>query len=163
MAIRAGQEMGLPVVSTMTFDIASLTMMGDTPEKALEFGHTFKPSLVAFGANCGAGPAMLIDTLARLCDAAKDGEGIISKGNCRIPQIIDGEIVYFGTNKVMADYARFASDCGAKIIGGCCGTTPERPRAIVNALDRYEPKQPPSQSHIVSVLGPIKVSSQVSE
>ena len=162
-AIRAGQMTGLPVVSTMTFDTASRTMMGDTPEKALEFSHTFEPRLAAFGANCGAGPAMLIDTLARLCDAAKEEDVIISKGNCGIPQMIDGEIVYSGTNKVMADYARLARDCGAKIIGGCCGTTPERLRAIVNALDRYEPKAAPSQSEIEEALGPIKVPSQGSE
>ena len=162
-AIRAGQMTGLPVVSTMTFDTASRTMMGDTPEKALEFSYTFEPRLAAFGANCGAGPAMLIDTLVRLCCAAKEEDLIISKGNCGIPQMIDGEIVYSGTNKVMADYARLARDCGAKIIGGCCGTTPERLQAIVNALDQYEPNPPPSQSDILRVLGPTKVSSQVRE
>ena len=158
-AIRAAQRTGLPVVSTMTFDTASRTMMGDTPEKALEFSHTFEPRLGAFGANCGAGPAMLIDTLARLCEAAEGEDIIISKGNCGIPQMIDGEIVYSGTNAVMADYARLARDCGAKIIGGCCGTTPERLKAIVNALDHYEPKALPSQSDIVAALGPIKVSA----
>ena len=156
-AIRAAQRTGLPVVSTMTFDTASRTMMGDTPEKALEFSHTFEPRLGAFGANCGAGPAMLIDTLARLCEAAEGKDIIISKGNCGIPQMIDGEIVYSGTNAVMADYARLARDCGAKIIGGCCGTTPERLKAIVNALDHYEPKALPSQNDIVAALGPIKV------
>jgi len=102
---------------------------------------------------------MLIDTLARLCEAAEGKDIIISKGNCGIPQMINGEIVYSGTNEVMADYARLARDCGAKIIGGCCGTTPERLRAIVNALDHYEPKALPSQNDIVAALGPIKVSA----
>ena len=77
--------------------------------------------------------------------------------------MIDGEIVYSGTNKVMADYARLARDCEFKIIGGCCGTTSERHQAIVNALDHYEPKAAPSQNDIEEALGPIKVPSQGSE
>ena len=155
-AIRAGHRTGLPVVSTMTFDTASRTMMGDTPEKAVEFTHTFEPRLAAIGANCGAGPAMLIDTVARLCESADDQDIIIAKGNCGIPQMSDGEIVYSGTNELMAEYARLARDCGAMIVGGCCGTTPERLKAIVDALDGYEPKPAPSQDDIVISLGPIK-------
>ncbi len=157
-AIRAGQQTNLPVVSTMTFDTASRTMMGDTPEKALDFVHTFEPGLAAFGANCGAGPAMLIDSLIGLCDAADNDDIIISKGNCGVPQMVDGEIIYSGSNEVMMDYARLARDCGAKIIGGCCGTTPERLQAIVTALEGYAPKPTPSQKEILAVLGPIKGS-----
>ncbi len=162
-AIRAAHRTGLPVVSTMTFDTASRTMMGDTPEKAVEFTHTFEPRLTAFGANCGAGPSMLIDTVVGLCEAADDNDVIIAKGNCGIPQMIDGQVVYSGTNEVMAEYARLARDCGARIIGGCCGTTPERLGAIVDALDGYEPKPAPSQDQIVEALGPIKVPPPGSE
>lgn len=156
-AIRAGQRTGLPVASTMTFDTASRTMMGDTAESAVNFTHQFDPRLIAFGANCGSGPSMLIDTVVGLCEAADELDVIIAKGNCGIPQMIDGEIIYSGTNEVMAEYARLARDCGARIIGGCCGTTPERLKAIVDALDGYEPKAPPSQEEIVAALGPIKV------
>ena len=156
-AIRAAHRTGLPVVSTMTFDTASRTMMGDTAEKAVDFTHTFEPRLAAFGANCGAGPSMLIDTVVGLCEAADEQDVIIAKGNCGIPQMIDGEIMYSGTNEIMAEYARLARDCGARIIGGCCGTTPERLGAIVEALDGYTPKSPPSQDAIVEALGPIKV------
>jgi methionine synthase I (cobalamin-dependent) len=156
-AIRAGQRTGLPVASTMTFDTASRTMMGDTAESAVNFTHQFDPRLIAFGANCGSGPSMLIDTVVGLCEAADEHDVIIAKGNCGIPQMIDGEIIYSGTNEVMAEYARLARDCGARIIGGCCGTTPERLKAIVDALDGYEPKAPPSQEEIVAALGPIKV------
>ena len=131
-------------------------MMGDTPEEAIAFSHSFEPRLTAFGANCGAGPAMLIDSLVGLCEAANNDDIIIAKGNCGIPQMIDGEIIYSGINEVMIDYARLARDCGAKIIGGCCGTTPERLKAIFKALDGYVPKAAPSQSDIVAALGPIK-------
>ena len=69
-AIRGAMKSGLPVASTMTFDTASRTMMGDTPQSAFEFVHNFDPGLIAFGANCGAGPSMLIDTVVGLCEAA---------------------------------------------------------------------------------------------
>ena len=155
-AIRAGLQTNLPVVSTMTFDTVGRTMMGDTPEKALDFVNTFEPRLAAFGANCGAGPAMLVESLVGLCDAADNDDIIIAKGNCGIPQMVDGAVVYSGTNEVMMDYARLARDCGAKIIGGCCGTTPERLEAIVAALDGYTPRLAPSQKEIIAALGPIK-------
>jgi len=156
-AVRAANRTGLPVVSTMTFDTASRTMMGNTAEEAVNFTHEFTPRLAAFGANCGAGPAMLIDSVVGLCEAADEDDVIVAKGNCGIPQMIDGEIVYSGTNEVMAEYARLARDCGARIIGGCCGTTPERLEAIVAALDGYEPAPPPDRDKIVDRLGPIKV------
>jgi len=158
-AVQAAHRTNLPVISTMTFDTASRTMMGDTPEKAVQFTHGFEPRLTAFGANCGAGPSMLIDTILGLCEGADDQDIIIAKGNCGIPQMVDGEIVYSGTNEVMADYARLARDCGARIIGGCCGTTPERLSAIVEALSNYDPKPPPTRDRIIEILGPIKVAA----
>ena len=48
---------------------------------------------------------------------------LVAKGNCGIPEYRDGHICYSGTPEIMADYARLARDCGARIIGGCCGTT----------------------------------------
>ena len=138
LAIKAARDYtSLTIMATMVFDLGPrgfFTMMGDTPEKAVEFTQTFEPRLAAIGANCGAGPAMLIDTVARLCKSADDQDIIIAKGNCGIPQMSDGEIVYSGTNEVMAEYARLARDCGAKIIGGCCGTTPDHILAMRSAL-----------------------------
>ncbi|MEK9722563.1 MAG: betaine--homocysteine S-methyltransferase [Rhodospirillaceae bacterium] len=156
-AIRGAQKTGLPVASTMTFDTASRTMMGDTPTSALNFVREFEPGLIAFGANCGAGPSMLIDTVAELCNAATEGEVVIAKGNCGMPQMVDGKVKYSGTKEVMADYARLARDCGARIIGGCCGTTPEILNYLAESLKGYEPKPRPDRDRIVEVLGPIRV------
>lgn len=156
-AIRGAQKCGLPVASTMTFDTASRTMMGDTPASAFEFVHGFDPGLIAFGANCGAGPAMLIDTIVGLCEAANEGDVVIAKGNCGMPQMIDGKVQYSGTKEVMADYARLARDCGARIIGGCCGTTPDILAHVVETMKTYTPGEVPSREKIVDILGPIKV------
>jgi len=155
-AVRAAAATGLPVGATMTFDTAGRTMMGDTPEKAIGFSHDLAVPLIAFGANCGAGPSMLIDSVCGLSRAAAEGDVIVAKGNCGMPEMKDGKIVYSGTTEVMATYARLARDAGARIIGGCCGTTSEHVRAIAEALKGYEPGDPPDQAAIESALGPIR-------
>ena len=86
------------------------------------------------GANCGVGPAELMDSTQGLVAAGIDIP-IVAKGNCGIPQYVDGEIHFHGSPELMAEYALYARDAGATIIGGCCGTTPEHVAAMVNALN----------------------------
>ena len=59
---------------------------------------------------------------------------MIAKGNCGIPVYQDGAIHYHGTPELMAQYAVLARDAGVKIIGGCCGTSPEHVAAMHKAL-----------------------------
>jgi 5-methyltetrahydrofolate--homocysteine methyltransferase len=154
-AVAAAARTGLPVVATMTFDTAGRTMMGDTPAQALEFVHGLEQRLVAFGANCGTGPAMLLDTLRQL-RLASGGDGVlVAKGNCGVPQLVAGKLVYSGDEDTMARYARMARDSGARIVGGCCGTTPAHLEAIAHALDGYTPGPAPDTEAIEATLGPI--------
>jgi len=159
-AVAAASATGLPVTSTMTFDTAGRTMMGDTPEKAGEFIRSLDPRPIAFGANCGAGPSMLIDTICRFRRSGSDSDVLIAKGNCGIPQMVGGQIVYSGNEEIMARYARFARDAGARIIGGCCGTTPNHLKAIVDALVGYEPGPVPDPDAIEAALGPISAPAR---
>ncbi len=154
-AVAAASRTGLPVTSTMTFDTVGRTMMGDTPEKAREFIQTLVPQPIAFGANCGVGPATLVDTVCRVRRSGQDGDVLIAKGNCGVPQMIGGEIVYSGTEEIMSRYARLARDAGARIIGGCCGTTSTHMKAIAEALVGYEPGPIPDTDAIEAALGPI--------
>jgi methionine synthase I (cobalamin-dependent) len=154
-AVSAAASTGLPVTSTMTFDTVGKTMMGDTPESAREFIQKLSPRPIAFGANCGAGPSMLIDTLCKYRRCGSDTDVLIAKGNCGIPQMVGGEIVYSGNEKIMARYARLARDAGARIVGGCCGTTPTHLKAIAEALAGYAPGPIPDVDAIEAALGPI--------
>ncbi len=155
-AIAAASRTGLPVMSTMTFDTAGRTMMGDTPEKAREFITALDPGPIAFGANCGAGPAMLVDTIRRIRGCGSESDLLIAKGNCGVPQMVDGAIVYSGDAETMARYARLARDAGARIVGGCCGTTPAHLKAIAEALAGYRPGPVPDVEAIEAALGPIQ-------
>ena len=146
----AAQKTGLPVMATMTFDTAGRSMMGikaaDYKDFAAEVG------LQGFGANCGIGPAELIDSLSHF-DALNQPSFVIAKGNCGIPAYIDGEIHYHGTPELMAEYALIARDLGAKIIGGCCGTSAEHVRAMRIALDTNPKVEPPTAEDIANRLG----------
>ena len=77
---------------------------------------------------------------------------VIAKGNCGIPACVDGAIHYHGTPELMAEYALFARDAGAKIIGGCCGTSPAHVAAMVTALSG-KAKQPFDPAAMTAALG----------
>lgn len=154
-AVTGARSAGLPVMVTMTFDTNGRTMMGVTPEAAASFAGALTPSLAGFGCNCGVGPATLIDTMLGLRRTAAPDAVIIAKGNCGIPQYQDGEIAYSGTPEIMATYARMARDAGARIVGGCCGTTDIHLKAIKQALDGYTPGPPPDRAAIEAALGPV--------
>jgi 5-methyltetrahydrofolate--homocysteine methyltransferase len=154
-AVGGAAETGLPVIATMTFDTNGRTMMGLTPAGAMRIAHGLGVRLAAFGSNCGIGPAALVDSVNGIAEAAEPGDVIVAKGNCGIPEYRDGHIHYTGTPDVMAAYARFARDAGARIIGGCCGTSPVHLRSIAEALENYAPGPPPERAAIEAALGPL--------
>jgi methionine synthase I (cobalamin-dependent) len=154
-AVAGAAPTGLPIVATMTFDTRGRTMMGLTCEAAmgLRAGLAVRP--VAFGANCGVGPAQLVESVLGLMRAAGPDDVIVAKGNCGLPHYHDGEIRYDGTPEIMADYACLTRDAGARIIGGCCGTTPVHITAMAEALATRPAGPPPDVSLIERLLGPI--------
>jgi methionine synthase I (cobalamin-dependent) len=157
-AIQAADAAELPWVATMTFDMGGHTMMGLKPEQAARNikKHGSKP--VAFGTNCGMGPAQLIDTVIGLLRGAEPGDAIVSKGNAGLPKMgKDMRVEYDGTPQVMADYACLARDAGARIIGGCCGTTAEHLRVMVEAVMTRPRQEFPSYERIERELGPVKI------
>ena len=146
-ALEAASDLGVPAVVTASFDTAGRTMMGLTPA---DLGSAAEGA-VAFGANCGVGAS---DILASLLDM-RDERPIVVKGNCGIPQFQGTEIVYSGTPDQMAEYARLAMDGGARIIGGCCGTTAEHLRAMRSAIDAHAGGERPTIETIVARVGPM--------
>lgn len=151
-AVAGAARTGLPVVVTMTFDTNARTMMGVTPAAFADFALALDPGPVAIGANCGVGPAELTDTILAIT-AAAPGAVVVAKGNCGIPQYVEGAIVYNGSPEAMAAYARLVRDAGARIIGGCCGSTAVHVKAIADALAGYAPGPRPDLARVTAVLG----------
>ena len=133
-AIDAAHRTGLPICCTLSFDTHGSTMMGIDPEKFVQFCE--KINLSSYGANCGVGPSEMVETVLKMKKCQNIDTPIIAKGNCGIPRYQEGKIVYSGTPNIMSDYALMAFKAGAKIIGGCCGTTPSHIRPMREALEQ---------------------------
>jgi len=159
-AVTGAAATGLPIVTTMSFDTNGKTMMGISPADFVAFVHTLNPKPVAYGANCGVGASDLVATIVKLAEAAAPDDIIVAKGNCGIPYYEEGKIKYNGTPELMADYARIVRDAGARIVGGCCGTSPEHLRSIRTALDAHQPGAKPNVSEIVARLGAVSDGAQ---
>ena len=153
-AVQGAAKVGLPIVTTMSFDTNGRTMMGITPSAfgALAKDLTVMP--VAIGANCGVGASELVATVMGITAARPDAH-VVAKGNCGIPQYHDGHIHYTGTPELMADYARIALDAGAKIIGGCCGTSPEHLASMRKALEGHSKGVRPTIEQVEAKLGEV--------
>jgi 5-methyltetrahydrofolate--homocysteine methyltransferase len=151
---------GLPYVCTLSFDTNGRTMMGVTPAEHAQLCHELSPRPLAYGANCGVGAAELVAAIVNMSAAAESGDVIVAKGNCGIPYYVEGKIRYDGTPELMADYARLARDAGARIIGGCCGTTPRHLAAMREALAKHQPGPKPTLEEIVRRLGQISIGAE---
>ncbi len=153
-AVEGAAKAGLPIVTTMSFDTNGRTMMGLTPTAFGALASSLSTQPVAIGANCGVGASELIATVMGITAARPDAH-VVAKGNCGIPQYQDGHIHYTGTPELMADYARIAMDAGAKIIGGCCGTSPEHLASMRQALEGHTKGERPTLALIEAKLGPV--------
>lgn len=153
-AVEGASRAGLPIVTTMSFDTNGRTMMGITPKAFGAITAALPVQPVAIGANCGVGASELVATVLGI-SAARPDATVVAKGNCGIPQYVDGHIHYTGTPQLMADYARIALDAGARIIGGCCGTSPEHLAAMRKSLETYTRGQRPTVDLIEQRLGPV--------
>ncbi len=154
-AAQAAIAAGMPYTYTVSFDTAGRSMMGLAPKDIHSLADGLGAEPVAVGANCGVGAS---DILASLLDmsAARPDATIIVKGNCGIPEFRGTEIHYSGTPDLMSDYVRLAVDSGAKIIGGCCGTSFEHLAAMRKSLDAHTKGSRPTVEAIVERIGPLR-------
>ena len=142
----------MPWCGTMSFDTAGRTMMGLTSADMVKKIKKLSHAPLAFGANCGVGASDLLRTVSGFVDAGPTVP-LIAKGNAGIPKYHDGHIHYDGTPELMGTYAVMARDTGAKIIGGCCGTTPVHLERMRHALASTPPGPAPSSSEVAAALG----------
>ena len=157
-AAEAATTAGLPYVVTYSFDTAGRTMMGLLPRVAAATLADQAVAPVAMGANCGVGAP---DILVSLTQMRESPYPLISKGNCGVPHFQGTEAVYSGTPELMASYARLAIDAGARIIGGCCGTSPEHLAAMRAAIDTHKRGEQPTLEAIIATIGPLTNSAPV--
>jgi 5-methyltetrahydrofolate--homocysteine methyltransferase len=122
---------GAPVAATLSFDSHGRTNMGVRPEEATE--ALLDLGVHALGANCGATLDMTLGAVEAIHRVAPEAP-LIVKPNAGKPRLVEDEVVYDAAPEDMASYACRFVDLGARIVGGCCGSTPEHIAAIARAV-----------------------------
>jgi methionine synthase I (cobalamin-dependent) len=122
---------GIPIIATMTFDTRGHTMMGVSPETAVTALAAW--GVDAIGGNCGNGPDELLPVIERMHAAAPDVL-LVAKSNAGMPELVDMRAVYRADPSTMAEAAVGFHEAGARIIGACCGSTPDHLKAMGAAL-----------------------------
>jgi methionine synthase I (cobalamin-dependent)/5,10-methylenetetrahydrofolate reductase len=128
----------LPIVAQMTIEEDGNTLDGTPPEQ-------FAPALQGSGAdviglNCSIGPAHMLETLERM--TAATGAILSAQPNAGRPRDIEGRTIYLTSPEYMASYARRFVERRVRLVGGCCGTTPDHISQIKAALSRVGPQAP---------------------
>jgi methionine synthase I (cobalamin-dependent) len=157
-AALAAAKCSMPYTITASFDTAGRTMMGVAPAAFGALAKGFDPAPVAYGANCGVGASDLLAAILAMNAADSPetpGAPLIAKANAGVPQWHGAHIHYSGTPELMATYAALAVDCGARIVGGCCGNTATHVAAMRFGLDAHQAGARPDLGAIVTALGPL--------
>jgi homocysteine S-methyltransferase len=147
IAVEAAAPTGLPIVAQMTCTDQFETFFGTPIEKAIVEIAAY-PSVAAVGLNCSLGPSDMLEGLKRLRNVTD--KPISIQPNAGLPRRIEGRTLYMCTPEYMAEYAKRFFENGARIIGGCCGTTPAHILEIVKAVRALSKvvKSTPSKVHI---------------
>lgn len=133
-AVRAAREVNpnLPLVAQVTIDEEGNCLDGSTPE-------TFAQKLVdwgvdVLGCNCSVGPAPMLDTIEKVRAIVGDSIPLAAQPNAGMPRSVEGRNIYLCSPEYMASYTKKFAAAGVRLIGGCCGTTPEHIHSMKSAL-----------------------------
>src|SRR5580692_4193276 len=147
-AIQAARDVNpkIPVVALVTIDEDGNCLDGSTPE-------TFTPRLEEWGAdvigcNCSVGPVAMLDAVERM--RALTSLPLAAQPNAGMPRSVEGRNIYLCSPEYMASYARKFVSAGVRLVGGCCGTTPEHIRVMKSALRVGEARGKAAAAHVAS-------------
>ena len=132
---------GLPVVAQVTVGEDCATSFGVSAEQAAQAVEGWGADVA--GINCSMGPAVILDGVERM--AAATGLPLSAQPNAGLPRAVGNRTMYLAGPDYMAMYARRLIQAGARLVGGCCGTTPEHVRRIREEVAALQPRTPPAR------------------
>ncbi len=137
-AIAAAREVNpsLPVVAQMTIGADGLTPYGATPEDVARALDGFGADVI--GLNCSVGPQIILDAIEKMVPHTR--KKLSAQPNAGMPRDVGGRSMYMASPEYMASYARHLVQAGAKVVGGCCGTTPEHIHAMCEGVRPLSPR-----------------------
>ncbi len=145
-AIQAARAVapGLPLVAQVTIDEDGNCLDGSDPET---FGPKLEEwSVDVLGCNCSVGPVAMLDAIERV--RAVTSLPLAAQPNAGIPRSVDGRNIYLCSPEYMASYARKFVAAGVRVVGGCCGTTPDHIRTMKSALRVGEARGKTAITHV---------------
>ena len=150
-AIRATCD--LPIVAQVTTEEDGNTLDGVAPESFVPRLEQQGASVV--GLNCSVGPAAMLETIERMAQVAS--VRLSAQPNAGSPREVEGRNIYLCSPEYMASYARRFINSGVRLVGGCCGTTPDHIRQIKTAVRALAPSAPARDKATVTAPAPPRV------
>ncbi len=145
----------VPLQVQVTIELTGRMLPGTEIGAALLALQALRPDVI--GLNCATGPAEMGEALRHLCQHAR--LPVSAQPNAGLPSVVDGAMHYDLTPGELADHlARFVSELGVTVIGGCCGTTPAHLRAVVERCRDLDP----AVRHVVDDPGLSSIYTPVS-
>jgi homocysteine S-methyltransferase len=134
-AIRALTD--LPIIASVAFTQDVVTFLGHTP---VEVARALRGlPIQGLGANCSVGSSTLYDVLEQMLPES-GGLPVIIQPNAGLPSRVGERLIYVSSPAYMAEYAARMIGAGARLVGGCCGTTADHIRAMREVVDRHVPR-----------------------
>ncbi len=124
-----------PIIASMTINEDGNALYGTSVD-------VFTPKLEMWGAdviglNCSVGPKTMFDAMEKM--RALTSLHLIAQPNAGLPRVVDGRMIYLCNPEYFGEYARRFIQLGVRIVGGCCGTTPEHIKWVANAARALTP------------------------
>ena len=137
-AIRAARAVDAetPIVAQMTIGVDGLTPYGATAADVAQKLDAWGADVI--GLNCSVGPQTILEAVERMTPVTR--RKISAQPNAGMPREVGGRSMYMASPEYMASYARHLIQAGAKIVGGCCGTTPEHIHSMVEGVRPLSPR-----------------------
>ena len=127
-------DSGVPVIAMMTFNEEGETQGGETPEIVVD--RLVAAGADVIGANCSVGPKPMLDVVARM---TRPDVLLAAMPNAGLPQSVEGRLLYMASAEYFGKYARRFVKAGVRLLGGCCGTTPEHVRQMKREVAGFAP------------------------
>lgn len=137
-AILAARDVdpAMPIIAQATVGPDLRTTYGASPEDIARVLDRWNVEVI--GLNCSVGPQTILEAIERM--AAVTSRKLSAQPNAGMPRDVGGRSMYMASPEYMATYARHLIQAGAKIVGGCCGTTPEHIKAMVEGVRPLNPR-----------------------
>jgi len=145
-------DASMPVVAQMTIGVDCLTPYGDSVEDIARSLDAWGAEII--GLNCSVGPQIILDAIEKMTKVTR--RKLSAQPNAGMPREVGGRSMYMASPEYMATYAAHLVRAGSRIVGGCCGTTPEHIAEMVEGIRPLSPRQAriPAKERRVSGVEP---------